>query len=56
MKKILTIWAAVLVVLAPLYANSAKEAHKQAKAAERTLKKDGFKAYELGSVTTNLEK
>lgn len=55
MKKLITIWAAALVVLAPLCAKSAKEAHKQAKAAERTLKKDGFKPYELGSVTVNLE-
>ena len=56
MKKILTIWAAALVVLAPLCAKSAKDAHKQAKAAERALKKDGFKPYELGSVTVNLER
>ena len=55
MKKLITIWAAALVVLAPLCAKSAKEARKQAKAAERTLKKDGFKPYELGSVTVNLE-
>ena len=56
MKKIITIWAAALVVLAPLCAKSANDARKQVKAAERTLKKDGFKPYELGAVTTNLEK
>ncbi len=56
MKKLITLWAAALVVLAPLCAKSANDARKQAKAAERTLKKDGFKPYELGAVTTNLEK
>lgn len=55
MKKILTLWAAALVVLAPLCAKSAKDVRRQAKAAERTLKKEGFKPYDLGSVSANLE-
>ena len=67
MKKLLTLMAAALAVLAPVFAQSgntelkaarkeASEARKMAKAAERALKKDGYKSFELGSVSFNLEK
>ena len=56
MKRILAILAAALVVLAPLSAKTDKTVRKEAKAAERTLKRDGYKPCELGNVTTNLEK
>ena len=67
MKKILILMAAALVVLAPTFAQTnnedlkvarkeAAEARKMAKAAERSLKRDGYKPFELGSVSGNLEK
>ena len=59
MKKMITVLAAALVVLAPMFAQTNKEdikrAHKAAKAAEKTLKKEGYKPFELGPAVTNLE-
>lgn len=67
MKKLLILMAAALVVLAPTFAQTnnedlkaarkeAADARKMAKAAERLLKRDGYKSFELGSVSWNLEK
>ena len=67
MKKLLILMAAALVVLAPTFAQTnnealkaarkeAADALKMAKAAERFLKRDGYKSFELGSVSGDLEK
>lgn len=64
MKKIITAFAAALMLLAPCLAQdsesklSRKElqaAAKQAKAAEKSLRKQGYKSFEIGDVSTNLE-
>ena len=59
MKKIILIAAAALVALAPLSAESKKDqrdARKEAAAAAKTLKRDGYKPLELGDIQTRLEK
>lgn len=59
MEKIVIIMAAALVALAPVSAQTHKEsrnAKREAAAAARTLKKDGFKPLELGDVEARLEK
>lgn len=67
MKKTLTILAAALLVLAPVWAKDddkdlkvsrqeAKTAARQARDAEKLLRKEGFKSFEPGSVSSNLEK
>ena len=59
MKKIFLIAAAALVALAPLSAESKKDqrdARKEAAAAAKTLKRDGYKPLELGDIQTRLEK
>ena len=59
MKKIILIAAAALVALAPLSAESRKDqrdARKEAAAAAKTLKRDGYKPLELGDIQTRLEK
>ena len=66
MKKLITILAAALVALAPILAQEAEdakpsaraasEARKAAKAAVKTLKKEGFRSYELGNASSYLER
>ncbi len=65
MKKLTTLLAAALMLLAPCWGNDSnnkpsrkevQEAVKQAKAAEKNLRKQGFKSFELGSVSANLER
>ncbi len=67
MKKFLTFWVVALVVLTPIFAQSdngkrkddrkaVRAARKEARATERALKRDGFRAYELGAATSSLEK
>lgn len=64
MKKLITVIAATLMLLAPCFGqdNEVKiskkeiqEAGKQARAAEKILRKQGFKSFELGNATANLE-
>ena len=59
MKKILILMAAALMVLAPLSAqtkNNLRNAKKNAAAAAKTLKKEGYKTLELGDIKSSLEK
>lgn len=65
MKKLTTLLATALMLLAPCWGNDSnnkpsrkevQEAVKQAKAAEKNLRKQGFKSFELGSVSANLER
>lgn len=67
MKKTLTLIVAALVVLAPSWSKDdsrdskslkqeTKLAAKQAKEAERLLQREGFKSFELGSVSANLQR
>ena len=59
MKQITMILVAALVALAPVYAQTKKEsrsARREASAAARMLKREGFKALELGSMESLLEK
>lgn len=67
MKKIITLWAAALVVLAPSFAKGdnedikaarreAKQARKEAVAAGKVLGKDGFRCYDPGTPSYPLER
>ena len=66
MKRIITLWAAALVVLAPICAKGdnkkthaerrdAKSAQKEAAAAGRALRRDGFRCYDPGTRSLPLE-
>lgn len=59
MKRLAILMAAALVALAPMYAQTKKEARsarKEASAAARTLRHEGYKALELGTMQSLLEK
>lgn len=59
MKKILILMAAALVALAPLAArpkDSSRDAKKNAAAAAKLLRREGFKTLELGNPESSLEK
>lgn len=58
MKKLIVILAAALMALAPIDAQSRKDvrtAQKDAQAAAKAIKKEGYKALELGKVETRLQ-
>lgn len=65
MKTFLSLTAAVLVALAPVCApawgaestskNEARRARKEARAAEKQLRRDGYRTVELGSISSRLE-
>ena len=59
MKKLAMILMAMLVAFAPVYGQTKSDintARKEASAAAKALKRDGFKAIELGDIKTRLEK
>ena len=59
MKKLAMILMAMLVAFAPVYGQTKSDintARKEASAAATALKRDGFKAIELGNIKTRLEK
>ena len=59
MKKLAMILMALLVAFAPVYGQTKSDintARKEASAAAKALKRDGFKAIELGDIKTRLEK
>ena len=67
MKRIITLWAAALVVLAPSFArgdnediraarHEARQAQKEAAAAGKVLRKDGFRCYDPGTPSYPLER
>lgn len=59
MKKLAMILMAMLVAFAPVYGQTKSDintARKEASAAAKALKRDGFKAIELGNIKTRLEK
>lgn len=59
MKKIAMILMATLIAFAPVYGQTRRDintARKEASAAARALKREGFKAIELGNIKTRLEK
>ena len=59
MKKLAMILMAMLVAFAPVYGQTKSDintARKEASAASKALKRDGFKAIELGDIKTRLEK
>lgn len=59
MKKLAMILMATLIAFAPVYGQTRSDintARKEASAAAKALKRDGFKAIELGDIKTRLEK
>ena len=59
MKKLAMIVTAALVAFAPMYGQTRKDintARKEAAAAAKDLRREGFKAIELGNIQTRLEK